>query len=257
MILLSRTVSRLLIAGLLGISFFVAARPCAAVGLRIPAIDAYQIDEAALSFHAMELNFDGGAQCSNLEIVTQLFRFTAPETYRSALSIVDQVKLAISQVQHRQKMHQDWMRTKLGLVVKKSRSGFKWLVATWPRQRLVDAEDPDLVADDRLPIAVRESAESAYWSYYRDCEHWNVELTQFPQQLHPSNVSKRKVANDAQTEKLVLSPAVENQKAQNQKFQAMFGVLNRTSEWLGQTLRSIEFAAIESPVLSRGVILKQ
>ena len=251
MILLSRTVTRLLLAGLLGIFLFVSARPCAAVGPRSSAIDAFIVDPAALSFSNVSLLDQGsGQQCLNFEIATQWFRLTAPETDRITRSIVGQAKALISQVQRGQENQRVWVQSNLDLLVWQSQSTFEWLVATClPSQPSTDAADVGLVADDRLPV-VRESAETKYWNYYGDCERWDVELTRWAQQPHPHNAVDQEVASKVQTEKPALSPAVENQKTQDQKFYTASEVLNRTSTWLGQALRSIEFAAIESPISS-------
>lgn len=258
MILLSRAVTPSLLAGLLGIFFFVSSRPCAAVGSSFSVPEAFSAEadlHVLLLPRAIQLDHVYREQCSNLEILHQWFRFTAPETYQAAESVkrllVEQATLAMVQLQQSQEMQRDWFVEQLNLVAETSRGNLEQLAAIrLPIQPATDAAKGDLPGDAELPdfFLDQESGESAYWRYYRDCERWGVELTRGVQQLPPRNVAKHDVVAVAGPESEKIAPSAEDR---NKNLKTIFAALNRTAEWFGQALRSIEFAATESRIASR------
>jgi hypothetical protein len=258
MILLSRAVTPWLLAGLLGFFFFVSARPCAAVGSRSLVSDAFsaEADLGALLFPEgiqLELNHVCRDQSSKLEIVHQWFRLTAPETYRAAKAaqrlLVEQANSAIVQFQQHQAMHRDWVVGKLNLLAETSRGNLERLTGIWsPAQPAVDAGKPDLPREIGLADFALESAESAYWSYYRDCERWGVELTRAAQQLPSRSVADDDAASNVRLENEKIVSLADDW---NKNLESIFSAFNRTTAWLEQAFRSIEFAATESRVASR------
>ena len=237
MILLSRIVTRLLWVGLLVISILGITTECLADG---------------------QPNRHSN-QCSNFAITEQWCRFTFPETFRAAHLMVGQAKSAISEVQRLQELQDDWVRKKMDLVVNECRMILDPLVSTLlTSEKSASESSINLTEDENAALAAQalaweESEESNYWSYYQDCQRWDVELTRAIQQHQIMRHRSREVpisvhAADAEKEKTARTALLADERSK--KFAVIFDVLNRTSQWLGQTFRQIEFSAIESSTSS-------
>ena len=90
--------------------------------------------------------------------------------------------------------------------------------------------------------------ETLYWDYYGDCERWNVDLTRRVRQTRKVVVakvqpSKESGVRDAET--LTLQEAATADRL------AIY--LHRTSQWLGQVFKQIEFAKVESRLSSNAI----
>lgn len=188
-----------------------------------------------------------GNQCSNLVIAAQWLRFSAPETFRAARTAVDQAKAVASQFRQQQELQQSWVREKLDFAVERCRASVNRLAATWlPSHDSSDVLIADALLDKRSFLFDQESPASAYWNYYKDCDRWGVELTRSIQRRDDGNLSEAVVPAGVGDEGASISSDL-----QNANLVSVFDVLSRASQWLGQTLRHIEFAATESRASSR------
>ena len=275
MILLSRLVTRLLRVGLLAIFVLGVTTECSADGFASHAIFAVSHAEAEpLHWPDIQTEYrppnNCGNQWSNFAITEQWCRFTFPETYRVASSMVDQAKSAIGEVQQLQDSQRDWAREKLDLVVDRCHEILDPLVSTWlasqksakvPVANLAEDQNTSSVAQALTALSptalsptvqsliLEASEESTYWSYYQDCQRWSVELTRTVRQHQLKQFQSKESLTaaqnvDAGNEKTVRPRLLSDQLSQN--FATMSDVINRTAQWLGQTLRQIEFAVIES-----------
>jgi len=221
MILKSRLVTRLL----LGLFFFCIASPCVA-----------------------EVHSDqrSSQSCSNFAIVTQWFRFTAPETFKATEMLVGKAKVTVSQFRQQRVMQQDWIREKLDSVVERCSVNLGQFASTWlPSTDSSNALKVDMFLDREGSALGLESAESAYWSYYQSCDRWGVELTRSIPRQDDVKISASVEAADVAIETASASSIEEHE-----NLTALVHAWSRTSQWIGQALKHIEFAAIESPVSS-------
>ena len=183
---------------------------------------------------------------SNFDIVTQWFRFTAPETFQATKMLVGKAEATVSQFRRQRVLQQDWIQEKLRFVAERCSVNLGQFASTWlPHTESSNAVQVDMFLDAEGSVLGLESAESAYWTYYQDCDRWGVELTRAIPRQQDVNVSAKVEATDVRIETASLSSI-----GRDGNLAAVLEAWSQTTQWIGHALKYIEFAAIESPVSS-------
>jgi len=199
------------------------------------------------------------------EIVESWWRLKSYRTYRVAENVIDRGQAIGASCHQWQVSQQSLIRESLSLAVESYNEKLDLMVSTastWLLPHLASDTSglaivvpvvSDVVEEQELQFEDQHiDQQSAYWNYYEDCERWGVELTQAVQRLQEVQGVDLVVAFAGTTEAAAFSPA-----GGNDVITSANRVLQQVSQWLGQTLKQIEFATIESRVASRTDIMTE
>lgn len=187
--------------------------------------------------HVDQLDLRDG---SNFELVGCWLEFKHPEIQACLNSIVHTLKLIPQACQHLKSSQEHWLAENLAASIE----GLSFKPVQLISSSLLDgfiAGDHDIES----AVLVERDRQPSYWSYYRDCERWGVELTrtiELPQPKFAASVSAIENTPREQHEVSLVEDETNH---------GLFGhAVKQASGWLNRALRQLEFATVESHVSS-------
>jgi len=263
---MSRMVSYVLPLVLLTVSLFGIQSQCQAKSAERCAISIKTAFDCGSSYQLdLESILHESNDSSAFEIAESWWRLTSYRTYRIAEDVIDRGQALEASCHQWQLAQQSLIRKSLSLAVESYNENQDLMVltaSTWLLPHLASDTSSTAIAVPVVSDAVEEQElqfedqhidqQSAYWNYYEDCERWGVELTQAAQRLQEVQEANPVVALAGTTQAALFAPV-----RRNDLIISGNRVLQQVSQWLGRTLKQIEFAAIESRVASRTDIMTE
>ena len=187
---------------------------------------------------------------ANLKIVESWVRLKSPSLLSAGGSIAGSIKAVTDECLRQQSLQQNWLEENLTGVIDVCSRKSKRLVSNvdalnWVLDPFAFEHSDGSLNSLSQEVCSSPQAQGSYWSYYQDCERWDVDLTRTIQRRQPevaAAIRGRQVAE--------LKIADRSWEAVESGIDRSVIVVRQASGWLQRALRQIEFAAIESLISS-------